>query len=317
MQTREISSFGSVLRQFFRRALVPLFCLLPLLALLPVCVGAGQQGRSEIPIASPEGVTENMLFCNARGYTNVREADEPGKNRERAVVAAKYLVEKKVRSLIGAELQDQHGFALHQDADGEFFHCPDKGVNEVPVAGDNLYGIQLSGVLSYSIPDSLQSTSSGPSFAVTLSASKEKYTQGESLVLQIQGNKDFYACLLNVTPDGQVLQLLPNSNREVARFSGGITHTFPNQFNGDNFELEVNPPYGREIIYLLASDHNFSGLPGVGDDQLFSSTSGPVDVLTSGIKKLLLQDMMAQSDTGSLDCRHLIIRKIVVETEGV
>lgn len=294
---------------------------------LPLCClllffgesGVFARGIGDQHSMSPTGNSgiENMLFCNVTGYTNSRKEGEPEELRKRAVEAAKYMVKKKAKVLILGEQQLLEGFEFHRDSVGEIFQYSEEGVKEVQNASEKLYGIQLSGVISYSFPPSeFTPKGSSPPLSVTLSSRKGRYKQGEALTLTIKGNRDFYGCLLNVTPDGQVLQLLPNSNRKFARFKGGVDHEFPDPFRGDSFKLEVNPPYGQETIYLLASDQAFSGLPGADTSQVFSSTTESIGVIKQGIKNLLLQDIMAQADVGSFYCRYLVIRQIVVETEG-
>lgn len=287
-----------------------------MLLALPVAKVWGTEGVSSTSYAG-DASNENLLFCNAKGYTNFREEGEPEEIRQRAVEAAKYLVEKKAKMLILGETQVLKGVDFYRDSDGEIFRYSEKDIKEVRNAGNKLYGIQISGVITYSGPpiERLPTGSSQP-LSVTLSSSKEKYRQGEALTLQIQGNMDFYGCLLNVTPDGQVLQLLPNRNRKLVRFKGGVNYEFPDPFRGDSFKLEVNPPYGKETIYLLASDHAFSGLPSADAGHFFWSTTESMDVIRHGIEKLLFQEILGQTDVGSFHCRHLVIRKIVVETEG-
>ena len=82
--------------------------------------------------------------------------------------------------------------------------------------------------------------------------SKKRYHHGEDIEIYIQGNKDFYARIVDITPGGDIVQLLPNDYRKASHFRAGQIYTIPDQ--GDPFELNVSPPYGKDRIVVYASD---------------------------------------------------------------
>ncbi|MFC1817248.1 DUF4384 domain-containing protein [Thermodesulfobacteriota bacterium] len=82
--------------------------------------------------------------------------------------------------------------------------------------------------------------------------SKKYYNNGESIEINIQGNRDFYARIVDITPQGDIIQLLPNGFRKITFFEAGKVYKIPDK--GDHFDLKVVPPYGRDQIVVYASE---------------------------------------------------------------
>jgi hypothetical protein len=81
---------------------------------------------------------------------------------------------------------------------------------------------------------------------------KKTYSDGEYITIQMEGNRDFYARIVNISSDGKVIQLLPNGYRQTHHFRGGKRYQIPGP--GDRFNLKVTPPYGEERIVVYASE---------------------------------------------------------------
>ena len=81
---------------------------------------------------------------------------------------------------------------------------------------------------------------------------KKQYRKGENIRVFIQGNRDFYARIVDITSGGQIIQLLPNDYRRISFFRGGEVYTIPDR--GDQFDLQVVPPYGEDQIVVYASE---------------------------------------------------------------
>jgi len=81
---------------------------------------------------------------------------------------------------------------------------------------------------------------------------KKNYRHGEYITIYMEGNRDFYARIVNISSDGKVIQLLPNGYRQTHHFRGGKRYQIPGP--GDRFELKVTPPYGQERIVVYASE---------------------------------------------------------------
>ncbi|MBN2140745.1 MAG: DUF4384 domain-containing protein [Desulfovibrionaceae bacterium] len=88
--------------------------------------------------------------------------------------------------------------------------------------------------------------------SVRVGTDKTAYAKGETISARFSGNRDFFGRVFYLTPEGDVIQLLPNRNRSVSLFRAGRIYSLPGQ--GDAFCLEATPPYGLEKIVLLAAD---------------------------------------------------------------
>jgi len=88
---------------------------------------------------------------------------------------------------------------------------------------------------------------------------KRSYNDGEYITIYMEGNRDFYARIVNIGSNGKVIQLLPNGYRQQNHFRGGERYQVPGP--GDRFSLKVTPPYGQERIVVYASETPMGDIP--------------------------------------------------------
>jgi hypothetical protein len=88
---------------------------------------------------------------------------------------------------------------------------------------------------------------------------KRSYNDGEYITIYMEGNRDFYARIVNIGSNGKVIQLLPNGYRQQNHFRGGERYQVPGP--GDRFSLKVTPPYGQEQIVVYASETPMGDIP--------------------------------------------------------
>ncbi len=81
---------------------------------------------------------------------------------------------------------------------------------------------------------------------------KKVYKEGESIEIYIQGNRDFYARIVDITSGGEIIQLLPNDFRRTIFFEGGKIYKIPDK--GDRFDLKATAPFGQDSIVVYASE---------------------------------------------------------------
>ena len=81
---------------------------------------------------------------------------------------------------------------------------------------------------------------------------KKQYRDGENIKIFVQGNRDFYARIVDITSGGDIMQLLPNDYRKVNFFKAGKVYKIPGE--GDHFDLKVTAPYGEDHIIVYASE---------------------------------------------------------------
>jgi len=92
----------------------------------------------------------------------------------------------------------------------------------------------------------------GAPLTVKIWSPKKEYREGEKIEIFLQGNRDFYARIVDVNAQGEIVQLLPNSYRNSSFFQGGQIYKIPDQ--SDQFDLTVSPPFGKDTIIVYASE---------------------------------------------------------------
>jgi hypothetical protein len=81
---------------------------------------------------------------------------------------------------------------------------------------------------------------------------KKEYARGEAVTIYIKGNRDCHGRIVSISPNGDLIQLLPNEYRKSGFFEGGKTYRIPDK--EDQFDLMITPPYGEERIVVYASE---------------------------------------------------------------
>jgi len=81
---------------------------------------------------------------------------------------------------------------------------------------------------------------------------RKLYKQGEIVKVFIQGNRDFYARIVNIDSEGNITQLLPNDHRNINLFKGSHVYKIPDA--EDHFTIKVRAPYGEDQVVVYASD---------------------------------------------------------------
>ena len=94
-------------------------------------------------------------------------------------------------------------------------------------------------------------SAAGP-LTVKIWSPKKEYKEGEKIEVFVQGNRDFYAKIVDISGQGEIVQLLPNGYRTSAFFQAGRTYKIPDQ--EDKFDLTVSPPFGKDKIVVYASE---------------------------------------------------------------
>lgn len=81
---------------------------------------------------------------------------------------------------------------------------------------------------------------------------QKAYKEGEHIEIFIQGNRHYYARIVNISANGDIIQPLPNAYRRINYFEAGKIYKIPDE--GDLFSLTVSPPYGDDRIVVYASE---------------------------------------------------------------
>lgn len=119
---------------------------------------------------------------------------------------------------------------------------------------------------------------------VNLWTDKKEYKKDEKIKIYIKGNKPFYARVLYKDAKGEMLQLLPNPYRNDNYFNGGTVYEIPS--GNDRFELEVEPPFGKEdiIVYASTSPLGDINLEQAGGVYQVKTKTRSIGKMTRGVK---------------------------------
>jgi len=109
------------------------------------------------------------------------------------------------------------------------------------------YGLKPKGKL-----DPEHDMDSGLPLKIKVWTSNKEYKDGDNIEIFIQGNHDFYARVVDITSDGNIIQLLPNDYRKDNFFRAGVVYKIPDK--SDAFDLKVAPPYGIDNVVVYASE---------------------------------------------------------------
>jgi hypothetical protein len=80
---------------------------------------------------------------------------------------------------------------------------------------------------------------------------KKKYREGETVLILLQGNRDFHARVIRIDGSGRVIQLLPNNYRQISVFEKDKRYRLPDE--GDRHRIEIVPPFGAMRFVVYAS----------------------------------------------------------------
>ena len=232
--------------------------ILFLMLLIPVIRLWAQKGVDNI--ATNTDTTKRSTIVEVDGYAYISEDKTPRQMREEALANAKREALERAQTYIKSVTKVEN-FMLEYDliqsgAEGfvKVLESKDHGIT-----ADNRYHYWIKAEVEYSLESDrdrrdlsadLIKNEKAP-LTVYIWTEKKEYREGEKIRIFLQGNKDFYARVVYRDVSGNLLQLLPNPHREENFFKGGKVVTIPGE--GDQFDLEVGPPFGIENIIVYAS----------------------------------------------------------------
>lgn len=220
--------------------------------------------------SSPQKHTETILFSSV-GYTNKSGTLEAQKKR--AVLAGKLLAERHLKSFFKMLLPQEPLSQALKDWKNNLIIYENRIISsEDPRYNDNLFGVILYGSFEQEIPRASSSSpinTSDSALAIDFNSNKSTYFEGEEIILDFVGNRDFYASILDINDKQELIQLLPNAFRTENSFTLGNKYYFPDLAAGDEFRLEVSPPFGKERVHIIASTTPFETVLQIDEDAVF------------------------------------------------
>jgi hypothetical protein len=233
---------------------LPLYISVLWLLLMDSSVGQPQRGLEPQP-----DKVERSVIQEVDGYALLGEDMTPRQARKLAFANAKRQALEGAHTYIKSQTGVRDGKLqydeIRTDAQGAVtvLDQRDHGLTE-----DNRYHVWVKAKVVYTlVPISPQVsdhalTESAAPLTVKVWTDKKHYREGEAIAVFVQGNRDFYARVVNLSATGQIIQLLPNQHRSSTRFTGQTLYRIPSE--SDQFALRALAPYGEDRIIVYASE---------------------------------------------------------------
>jgi len=102
-----------------------------------------------------------------------------------------------------------------------------------------------------------------PAFYVHAELDRQRatYREGEALRLNVRSERDAYVYVLYQQADGKIYQIYPNSVQPDNRVAAGQTVEIP--CHDDLFRWIIGPPFGKEVVKVIASEKPMDDLSNV------------------------------------------------------
>ena len=200
------------------------------------------------------------------GYAYLSEKMTLEQVRNLAVTTAKRQAVERAKTYIESKTTIENFEVIQDQIKGKsqgtvtVLEMKDLGVEDntryhVWIKAEVEYGIKPSGMeAGENLPDDLSAIHLDPHAPLTVRVwtSKKEYREGDHITVYMQGNRDFYARIVDITSSGDIIQILPNDYRQQDRFEAGRIYEIPGK--GDRFDLKVTPPFGEDRIVVYASE---------------------------------------------------------------
>lgn len=202
---------------------------------------------------------KRSIIRSVDGYAYLSEDMTLAQTRETAFANAKRQAVEMARTYIQSKTKVED-FVLKSDtitasAEGAVtileqkdFGVEDNNRYHVWIKADVEYGLKTKGHEA----EKAQEMAPEAPLTVKVWTDEKRYRSGENIVIYVQGNRDFYARIVNISTTGEIIQLLPNEYRKINFFKAGETYKIPDR--GDLFSLTVGPPFGEDQIVVYASE---------------------------------------------------------------
>ena len=259
--------------------------------------------------------TETILFY-ATGFTN--KAGDLKTQKQRAVQAAKYLVEKKIGSLFGKTSTTRGLPSVLPSNWADWIKVIEITEVNSQKTGRNLFGVKIFGKVAIAIPPGATLTENNTSTSflrIAFGSNKSIYYHGEEIAFSLRGNKDFHACILDINNKKEIVQLLPNKYSPDNRFSSETEHSFPRTKSGGGFTLQVSPPYGTDMIHLIASSYPIASLLPRKSEDVFASSNKNVQTLLNNIYDNILHELKQQNNNKFYEFVQLSTHVLPLKTQ--
>jgi len=276
------------------------FCVL-IIVLLSVC----SESRAEKKIGSANNSTcQRFLICTANAYGYIGEDSDSSIVEDRIAAAAVQLAEKKINAYLKKHLSQRETYHFLSNEKMNFQLLNIKKI-ESSKTGANLLGIRVAGMVEYQIDGS----ASDNFLTVSVDTDKSIYHEGDELLFLLDGNQNFYMCLLEDAPDKMVTQLLPNRFRPDDSFPHG-QYLFPSEVSGDIFKFIVGPPFGQSTIHVFGSEEAIVGISVIDEKSGdFLQVAESIDSIRSKLMQNVVEVLELNDSQITFQCAQFVESK--------
>lgn len=231
---------------------------------------------------------ENMTLAQARkaAFSNAkRQALEMAKTQIESNTLVKDgvleydLIQTGAEGAVSVLEQNDHGL------EGNRYH--------VWIKAEVEYGLRPAG----HEPKTTKIMSPDAPLTVKVWTPRKQYGHGEEVKVFVMGNRDFYARIVNIDSEGNIIQLLPNDYRDINLFKGGKVYRIPDA--EDHFKIRVSPPYGEDQVVVFASNVPLGEVETESVGQGLRRYSGTRDILAGRIRSVTVVPRPEGSSTGA------------------
>lgn len=199
---------------------------------------------------------KRSLICTGTGYAYISKKTYEEEGLKRALAAAKRLILRKSNEILQKKFSGD-SVELAEIEPGEYVCILSQNKVEPPIKGDNTaYGICIQAEIQYRLTADYDShkllSDSNLPLTVRVWSDEQKYKAGKRITFYMRSNSDCFIRMIDVSPGGEMIQLLPNLYRNTNSLKGGKTYRFPDPAMGDDFTLDVGAPFGKETVILFA-----------------------------------------------------------------
>lgn len=109
------------------------------------------------------------------------------------------------------------------------------------------------------------------------------FQEGDRLSFLISLNRDAYITVIYKNAKGEIIQLLPNRNQQKTFYKSGLFLSIPDA--GSAFSFKIQAPFGRETLWVFASDLPLPELKGHYLDDGLRKLAGKMDSIRKSLAK--------------------------------
>jgi hypothetical protein len=241
---------------FRQKTLLMAIAMLLTLSISSLPIGANQ--KSVLPGSEP-GNRKRSCIQAVDGYAYLSEDMTLAETREAAFSNAKRQAVEMAKTYISTRtkvvnLETEYDIILSKSEGAvSILEQKDLGVEK-----NTRYHVWIKAEVEYSVvPKSgldiaAALENKNAPLTVKIWTAKKQYRRGEVIQIFMQGNRDYYARIININTEGNIIQLLPNDFKRRNSFNAGKIYRI--QDTGDRFVLRASPPYGRDRIIIYASE---------------------------------------------------------------